>query len=315
MKADPELRSIDLNLLLVFDAVYRCRSTTRAAEVLHLTQPSISNALKRLRAVFNDTLFVKTAQGMQPTPRADGIAILVDEGLASLRSALQAGRRFEPATATRTFRLYVSDVGQATFIPPLAAHVLKVAPAVRIVTTDPPLDAAQEMMKLGQIDLAIGMFSGLHADFHQQRLFRETYAALVREDHPTIGGTLSAEQFFAADHLIYTPAAGNHAHFEAKLNAITPPSGSVRRVALQLAHSLGIDRVVSSSDLIACVPAHLAHALAGRAGVRAVALPFELSAVDISQFWHERFQRDEGHLWLRALVYKLFHDHQLGTGR
>jgi DNA-binding transcriptional LysR family regulator len=87
----------------------------------------------------------------------------------------------------------------------------------------------------------------------------------------------------------------------------------VRRVALQLTHSLGIDRVVSSSDLIACVPAHLAHALAGRAGVRAVALPFELSAVDISQFWHERFQRDEGHLWLRALVYKLFHGHQLGT--
>ena len=313
MKADPELRSIDLNLLLVFDVLYRCRSTTRAAKTLHLTQPSISNALKRLRSLFDDTLFVKTAQGMQPTPRADGIAILVDQGLTSLRLALQAGRRFEPATAKRTFRLYVSDVGQATFIPPLAAHLLKVAPGVRIVTTDPPLDAAQEMMKLGQIDLAIGMFSGLHADFHQQRLFRETYAALVRDDHPTIGSTLSAEQFFAADHLIYTPTAGSHAHFEAKLNAIVPPSGSVRRVALQLAHSLGIDRVVSSSDLIACVPAHLAHALTGRAGVRAVALPFELSAVDISQFWHERFQRDEGHLWLRALVYRLFHDHHLAT--
>jgi DNA-binding transcriptional LysR family regulator len=314
VKADPELRSIDLNLLLVFDVLYRSRSTTRAAQALHLTQPSISNALKRLRALFDDTLFVKTAHGMQPTPRADGIAVLVEAGLASLRLALQAGRRFEPASATRTFRLYVSDVGQATFIPPLAAHLLKVAPGVRIVTTDPPLDAAQEMMKLGQIDLAIGMFNGLHADFHQQRLFRETYAALVRDDHPTIGTTLSAEQFFAADHLIYTPAAGSHAHFEAKLNAIAPPSGgSARRVALQLAHSLGIDRVVSASDLIACVPAHLAHALTGRAGVRAIALPFELAAVDISQFWHVRFQRDEGHLWLRALVYKLFHDHRLGT--
>jgi DNA-binding transcriptional LysR family regulator len=313
MKLAPELRSIDLNLMLVLNVLYRCRSTTRAAQALHLAQPSVSNALKRLRSLFGDTLFVKTSQGMQPTPRADGIAVLVDEGLASLRLALQAGRGFEPATAIRTFRLYVSDVGQATFIPPLAAHLLKVAPGLRIMTTDPPLDAAQEMMKLSQIDLTIGIFNGLHADFHQQRLFRETYAALVREDHPTIGTMLSIEQFFAADHLIYTPAAGSHARFEAKLNAISPPNGGVRRVALQLAHSLGIDRIVSSTDLVACVPAHLAHALTGRAGLRAVALPFQLAAVDISHFWHERFQRDEGHLWLRALVYKLFHDHQLAS--
>jgi DNA-binding transcriptional LysR family regulator len=86
-----ELRNIDLNLLLVFDVLYRTRSTTRAAEALHLTQPSVSNALKRLRETFDDVLFVKTAEGMQPTPRADGIAVLLDEGFASLRLALQAG--------------------------------------------------------------------------------------------------------------------------------------------------------------------------------------------------------------------------------
>jgi DNA-binding transcriptional LysR family regulator len=179
MNRDDDLRNVDLNLLRVFDVLYRTRSTTRAAQSLHLTQPSVSNALKRLRSLFDDLLFVKTADGMQPTPRADGIAALIDEGFASLRLALHAGGTFDPATATRNFRLYVSDIGQSVFVPPLVARLQQIAPPIQLVTTDPPLDAAQQMMKLGQIDLAIGMFRGLHADFLQQRLFHETYAVQI----------------------------------------------------------------------------------------------------------------------------------------
>ncbi|VWB79858.1 LysR family transcriptional regulator [Burkholderia lata] len=313
MEHDPDLRNIDLNLLLVFDVLYRTRSTTRAADALHLTQPSVSNALKRLRTLFDDALFVKTADGMQPTPRADAIAARVDEGLASLRTALQAGRAFDPSTSTRTFRLYTSDLGQAIFMPPLVAHLRRVAPGIRIVTADPPLDAAQQMMKLGQIDLALGMFTGLHADFHQQRLFHETYVALVRNDHPTIGATLTAEQFFAADHVSYTPTAGSHAHFEAALYALSPHAGNTRHVVLQLAHSFGLERIVSSSDLVACIPSRLARVLSRLQDVRAVPLPFDTAPADIAQFWHERYQRDEGHQWLRTLVYDLFHDLRLSA--
>jgi DNA-binding transcriptional LysR family regulator len=313
MNPDNDLRNVDLNLLRVFDVLYRTRSTTRAAQSLHLTQPSVSNALKRLRSLFDDVLFVKTADGMQPTPRADGIAVLIDEGFASLRLALQAGGTFDPATATRTFRLYVSDIGQSVFVPSLVTRLRQVAPGIRIVTTDPPLDAAQQMMKLGQIDLAIGLFRGLHADFLQQRLFHETYAVLVRNDHPVIGTKLSVKQFFAADHVIYTPTAGSHSRFEAELNALAAKHDKTRRVALQLAHSFGLDRIVSSSDLVACIPSSLARALASRSGVRAVPLPFDMAPLDISQFWHERFQRDDGHHWLRSMVYELFHDDRLST--
>jgi DNA-binding transcriptional LysR family regulator len=175
----------------VFDVLYRTRSTTRAAQSLNLTQPSVSNALKRLRLLFGDVLFVKTASGMQPTPRADGIAGLIDEGFASLRLALHAGGTFDPATSTRTFRLYVSDIGQSVFVPPLVTRLRQAGTGIRIVTADPPLDAAQQMMKLGQIDLAIGLFRELHADFLRQRLFHETYAVLVRNDHPAIGARTS----------------------------------------------------------------------------------------------------------------------------
>src|ERR1700744_4984846 len=244
MTPENDLRNVDLNLLRVFDVLYRSRSTTRAAEALHLTQPSVSNALKRLRELFGDVLFVKTPNGMQPTPRSDGIAALIDEGFASLRLALQAGGAFDPATSTRTFHLYVSDIGQSVFLPPLVARLRKIAPNVRIVTVEPPLDAAQQMMKLGQIDLAIGLFRGLHADFLQQRLFREIYAVLVRDDHPVIGRKLSARQFFAVEHVVYMPMAGSHARFEAELNALA--GGKNRRVALQLTHSSGLDRIIAS---------------------------------------------------------------------
>src|SRR6202012_5262540 len=308
MKPNLDLRNIDLNLLVVFQAIYRARNTTRAAEHLHLTQPAVSNALRRLRELFDDTLFVKTADGMQPTPRADGIAALLDEGFASLRLAIQAGQAFDPKTSRRTFQLYVSDIGQAVFIPPLVARLGMIAPGIQIATTYLPLDTAQQMMKLGQIDLAIGIFSGLHNDFIQQRLFGETYAVLVRKKHPKIGAKISAEQFFAAHHITYTPAARSHARFEAELTVLTTKAGQSRNVALQLAHSSGIDRIVASSDFVACVPVHIADAMTHSGEIKALPLPFEVSSPDISQFWHERSHRDDGHQWLRSLIFEMFHD-------
>jgi DNA-binding transcriptional LysR family regulator len=308
MRRETELRKIDLNLLLVFDVLYRTRSATRAAESLHITQPSVSNALRRLRSLLDDVLFVKAADGMRPTPRADAIATLIDEGFASLHLALQAGRAFDPATSTRTFRLYMSDVGQAVFVPTLVSRLREAAPGIRVVTAGPPLDVAQQMMKLGTIDLAVGLFSGLHADFHQQLLFLETYVAIVRKNHPTVGKRISEKQFFAADHVIYTPSSGSHVRVEARIDELCKERGYERRVALQLGHSTGLADIVSTTDLIACVPRTLSRVLATRQDVRAVDLPFEIDPLEIAQFWHERYQRDEAHHWLRALVYQLFHE-------
>jgi DNA-binding transcriptional LysR family regulator len=308
MKGHTDLRNIDLNLLLVFDVIYRVRSTTRAAEQLHLTQPAVSNALKRLREQFDDVLFVKTAAGMEPTPRADGIAKFLDEGFASIRLAVQAGQAFDPATARRAFRLYVSDIGQTVFIPPLAERMRNVAPQVEISTHYVPLETAQQMMKLGQLDLAIGNFTGLHSDFIQQKLFNETYAVIVRKKHPKVGTKVSLEQFFAAQHVVYTPTAGSHVRFEAELDVLFAKNGKTRQVALRLAHSFGIGHIIASSDLIACVPSRVAAALASADDVRAIALPVDIAPVDISQFWHERCHRDDGHQWLRSLIYEMFHD-------
>jgi DNA-binding transcriptional LysR family regulator len=208
----------------------------------------------------------------------------------------------------------MSDTGQSVFVPMLAARLHKTAPNIQVATLNVPLDAAQQMMTLGQIDLAIGMFSGLHADFIQQRLFQETYAVLARKKHPRIGAIVTVEGFFAAGHVVYTPTAGSHAHFEAELDALSAKMGHARRVAMQLAHSSGIDRIVASSDLIACVPSLLANAMVERdSRLRALPLPFDMPPLDISQFWHARSHRDDGHQWLRSLVYEMFHDSRRGA--
>jgi DNA-binding transcriptional LysR family regulator len=164
------------------------------------------------------------------------------------------------------------------------------------------------MMKLGQLDLAIGNFTGLHADFIQQKLFNESYAVLVRKKHPKIGAKLTLDQFFAADHVIYTPTAGSHVRFESELDALTAKAGKTRNVALRLAHSFGIEQVVATSDLIACVPSRVASSISRSGEVRALPLPFEMPPVDISQFWHERSHRDDGHQWLRSLIFEMFND-------
>lgn len=123
-----------------------------------------------------------------------------------------------------------------------------------------------------------------------------------------LGVKLSLDQFFRADHVVYTRTAGSHARFEAELDVISAAAGKTRNVALRLSHSLGIDRVVASSDLIACVPSRLASALSSSDDIRALALPVDITPGDISQFWHERHHRDDGHQWLRSLIYELFHD-------
>ena len=130
----------------------------------------------------------------------------------------------------------------------------------------------------------------------------------MRKKHPRIGTKLSAAQFFAADHVIYTPTAGSHARFEIELDTLSAKMGHTRKIALQLAHSSGIDQIIASSDLIACVPSRVASVMIGRDGVRALPLPFDTTPQGISQFWHERCHRDEGHQWLRSLIFEMFHD-------
>jgi DNA-binding transcriptional LysR family regulator len=155
------VQDVDLNLLRVFDAVLHERSVTAAAKRLRLTQPAVSNALARLRALFDDALFVRTAEGMDASPFARELAEPVRQALALLEAALAHGPGFDPATSTRAFRFYMSDLGQIEFLPPLVERAQKMAPGVRLEAVAMEVEDIGNALAAGSLDLAVGFLPAL----------------------------------------------------------------------------------------------------------------------------------------------------------
>ncbi len=180
------VQDVDLNLLRVFDAVLRERGVTPAAARLGLTQPAVSNALARLRALLGDALFVRTPKGMDATPFARELAEPVRQALVLLESALAHGPGFDPATATRAFRFYMSDLGQIEFLPPLVERVQRDAPNVRLEAIALDVEHIADALATGALDLAIGFLPGLGAPVRRRHLFRDPYVCLMRADHLTL---------------------------------------------------------------------------------------------------------------------------------
>ncbi len=293
---------IDLNLLRVFDAVITDGSITRAAERLGLTQPAVSNALGRLRAITHDRLFVRTTRGVAPTPYAEDIRAPIHEALAAMRSALSEAGRFDPATATRRFRIYLTDLGEAYFLPRLLAHLAQAAPGVHLETLPMPEREHREALATGGVDLAVGNLPDLGAGFYQQRLFRGYYVCLVRADHPAIGETLDRETFARLNHAVVAPAGTGHGAIEAALVA----NGLAERITLRVQNFLVLPAIAAQSDLVAMVPHLVGEQMQQGANIRLLPSPIGIPAFDIRQCWHERLQDDAGHRWLRRALAGLF---------
>jgi DNA-binding transcriptional LysR family regulator len=300
---------LDLNLLRVFDAILQTRSVTIAASTLSLTQSAVSNQLARLRDAFDDPLFVRTSEGMVPTPRAMAIAEPVRQSLVAIRLCLEEQLGFDPATSDRTFKIYMSDVGQLVFMPRLLERVAKAAPHVNIHTVQVPNSRLRDMaLESGEVDLAAGYFENFDGSFRQQLLFEEHYVGMVRCGHPTVGDTLPLDTFLATPQLVYQPTGGGHGQQE---NAVAHAFAGVdapRRVAMRAAHAMGVASIVSNTDLLVIVPSRLAAACRELADVRILALPVDIPKFQIKQHWHERFHHDPGNAWLRSLVAELFQD-------
>src|SRR5688572_9854037 len=169
---------VDLNLLRVFDAVLRDRSVTAAAARLDLTQPAVSNALARLRRMLDDALFVRTAEGMRPTPYAQGLADPVRQALGLVETALARPAGFEPATSVRTFRFHMSDIGEMVFLPALVERLQRVAPGVRVEVTPLALEEITDALASGALDLAVGALPGLAGLVRTRNLLQDPYVCL-----------------------------------------------------------------------------------------------------------------------------------------
>lgn len=300
---------LDLNLLRVFNAILETRSVTAAASSLGLTQSAVSNQLARLRDALDDPLFVRTTEGMVPTPRAAAIADPIRKSLLAIRTCVEEQLGFDPATSDRTFKIFMSDVGQMIFMPRLLERIASVAPRVNLHTVQVPPARLRDMaLESGEVDLAAGYFENFEGAFRQQLLFEETFVGMVRKRHPTIRDTLPLDTFLATPQLVYQPTGGGHGLQESAVHEAFAIADVPRRVAMRAAHSMGMTSIVSNTDLLVIVPSRLAAACREIAEVRILALPVDVPKFQIKQHWHERFHHDPGHRWLRGLVAELFQD-------
>lgn len=303
MNKAADLASLDLNLLVVFDAILKERSITLAAQRVGLSQPAASSALNRLRRTFSDPLFVRTARGMQPTPHAQLLAPPLQRACELIAGSLEIGASFDPLAATRTFTFYMTDIGEAIFLPRLLAALAERAPRVKVRVSGIPARGEQDAMAAGLVDLAVGLFPDLKAGFFEQRLYRDQFVCVVRADHPRVKERLTRRQFAELPHAVVAAEGAGH---EAALERAFARERLRRRATLTIPHFMAMPVVIAKTDCIAMVPRRLALAFAGLPGLRLLEPPIRIPPIEIRQHWHERYHHDPANKWMRSLVAALF---------
>ena len=303
------LNDLDLNLLRVFDAVHRARSVGRAAALLGLSQPATSHALTRLRLLLKDALFVRVPGGVAPTPRAERLALSVQAALAALEQGLSEAAQFDPARAAKLFRIHMSDIGEARFLPELMGALRRLAPGVRLETAPLAAGDIAQALDSGRIDFAFGFLPGVK-DTQRLELLQDRYIVLLRAGHP----------FVQAGH---APGALLQALSQLDFVAVRTHSETLRilqllrledRLRLTTEHFMVLPSIVKGTDLGVVMPRNIARLFAAEGGYALIEPPFALRDFTVSLHWSRRFEADPANAWLRQLIAGLFREPAGGGG-
>jgi DNA-binding transcriptional LysR family regulator len=295
--SDISLGALDLNLLVVFDAVMQERSVTRAGNRLGLSQPAMSHALTRLRHMLKDDLFIRSPSGMVPTPRAEDLGLPVRQALDALMQSLEP-TRFEPSKATRHFQIAVDNYAAVVLVGPLVAHITKAAPGVTMEFYPSGRLQLADTLDRGEIDLVIGPFAELGERFSRQPLLEDDFVVILRENHPAAGaGELSIKKFAAIPHLDFSSAAYvtdfvDQALKQRKLR---------RRIGLR-APFLSGEKILLASDMIAIVRRRVAVEMVRNNPLVIRPLPHPSPIIETAMIWSRRLEHQPAHRWLRETV-------------
>jgi DNA-binding transcriptional LysR family regulator len=269
----------------------------------------MSHALRRMRNLFDDPLFVSTPRGVLPTPRAQELADPIERILKDVEHVLDQPR-FEPASAQRKFRIIASDYAQLVILPSLVRYLEQHAPGIDLAFRTAPSLVAQKLEQ-GDADLAIGLFDADMEDGYRQELFHEEFVCLVRADHPVIRRGLTLERFIELPHALVSP---RETADTGVVDTALAKLGKKRRVSLSVPHFLVAPYAIAGSDMVLTIPARIAHVFEKPFQLRTLRPPIEVPGFTISQYWHERSQRDPAHVWLRGVLRQLSQEHTQGTG-
>ncbi|QAU32890.1 LysR family transcriptional regulator [Janthinobacterium sp. 17J80-10] len=295
--------TLDLNLLRVFDAVMSEQNLTRAASRLAMTQPAVSNALKRLRDAIGDELLIRTAHGVRPTPRAEELWPIVRNALADLESAVTP-ESFDLAKTKTTFRMAMADAPAALWLPMLVQDIQREAPGISVrmmpLTTRDP----RAILLHGDIDLTIGFFPGVASQLatepsspiRHERLYTGQYVCVMRKGHPLEHQELTLDAYCAADHLLVSFSGRAYG----MVNDALAQLGRKRHILLTVNQFYTGGSVVASSDLLTVLPRHLVASTGRQDALIVKELPFDMPPVHVDLLWHERDARNQAHRWLRT---------------
>lgn len=293
---DNSLRRLDLNLLVTLDALLSEHHVTRAAARLHLSQPAVSVQLARLREVFEDSLLLPGPRGMRPTARADELREPLRQALESLAQAVAPASPFDPAHASRTWRIAASDYGESTIVLSALAGLRSAAPGTRLAIFELTPSALAREVEQGRIDLAFHIAEEAPTDLHQRSVFTERYVLASRVGHPKLKRRPTLAQFCKLDHVIVSPDGGG---FLGATDTALADRGMSRNVALSVPHFLFLVSVLANTDFVAMVPSRLVRE---NKALQVVEPPLELPGFEMLMLWHERVHRDPAHRWLREHV-------------
>lgn len=288
---------MDLKLLQVFNAVHSEGSVSRAADRLGLSQPAISHALRRLRLELKDPLFVRVPGGVAPTPKGERLASSVAHALAGLEKAIHEASHFDPPTSERTFRLYMTDIGELTFLPYIMEALQAQAPRLRVEVDQVALTQIMPALESGALDLAIGYLPRL-SEVAQHTIVVERYVAVVGKHHPLANETREPSLLHRLDYAVVR----SHSETRRQLERLQLED----RVRLTLPHFLVLPALLARTDLATLVPYRLARHFVEHDEAVILDGLFESSPLEVGLHWYWRMENDPGHRWLRELIIGLF---------
>ena len=291
------LRSIDLNLLVLFDALITERNVTRAAAKVALSQPAMSNALVRLRHIFKDELFIRSARGIEPTERALELGEQVRQILRQTQRLLTSAREFDPSTDARTFTVRMSDLIGFLALPGLLAALRREAPGLRLDVEHTPPDLTVKALEDDVLDFALSMNLTHGPSIYSEPIFDDRMVWVMRRGHPLDRARVSLAKFVAADH-VRIAMSPTDIRF---VDNILTERGLARNIAANLPHWLLIPPILRQTDLVAVVSGRLAAGF-GDAGLSAWPLPYRAEKFEWRLYWHCRHEGSKAHRWLRDLI-------------
>lgn len=296
------LRNIDLNLLVVFDAVYATGNISHAAKELSLTQPAVSNALTRLREHFDDPLFVRAGRGVKPTNRSQQMIDPVREALRLIRRQFDGGRKIDLATYKRQFRIVIVDPLEAVLIPPLLREISKRAPLISVESRPAWNAKVSEDLVAGTLDLACHTFPVSAPGIVIATICPCEHVVVARRNHPEIGKTLNVKTFMALGHVALINELRSHTNVDRDITT----RGGTRKIVYMVNKVWSIPGIVSSTDLVSVLPRRFAELMAPLFGLAIYESPVPISEQSYHMIWHEKNNDDPGHKWLRETLMREF---------